>query len=128
MKRFIQTTAAVFAALTISAGFAAAEEAKVINDTCPLKGKEVDGSKAVEYTAKFCCTKCAAKFEKEPLKHAAKVAEAKEGECPFSGNEVSEDAAVTVKIAVCCGGCVKKVSKDPAKYLGEMAEEAKEKE
>lgn len=97
-----------------------ADESAAINDVCPVKGKDVDGSKAVEYTATFCCGKCVAKFEKEPAKYASKLAEAEEGKCAFSGKDLDPDATATIQIAVCCGGCKKKVSEDPLKYLGEI--------
>ena len=95
---------------------------EAVNDICPVKGKEVDGSKAVDYTVEFCCEKCVAKFEEEPLKYADKVASAEEGKCPMSGKDVDPDATATVHIAVCCGGCKKKVTADPGKYFGELGE------
>lgn len=110
---------AAVAAFTFT-GSIRADEAKAINDVCPIKGKDVDGSKAVEYTATFCCDKCVAKFEKDPAKYADKLAAAEEGKCAFSGKDLDPDAKATVKIAVCCGGCQKKVSADPVKYLGEL--------
>lgn len=97
-----------------------AEDAKPINDVCPVKGKDVDGSKAVEYTATFCCDKCVAKFEKDPAKYADKLASAEDGKCAFSGKDVDPDAKATISIAVCCGGCQKKVTADPVKYLAEL--------
>lgn len=97
-----------------------ADDSAAINDVCPVKGKDVDGSKAVEFTATFCCGKCVAKFEKDPAKYASKLAEAEDGKCALSGKEVDPEATATIKIAVCCGGCEKKVSADPVKYLGEI--------
>lgn len=102
----------------------AADEAKPINEVCPVKGEDVDGSKSVEYTASFCCDKCVAKFEKEPTKYAEKLAAAEEGKCAFSGKDIDPEATATVAIAVCCGGCQKKVSADPVKYLGELSKES----
>lgn len=99
-----------------------AEESPAINEVCPVKGKEADGSKAVEYTATFCCDKCVTKFEKEPAKFADKLAAAEEGKCALSGRALDPDATATVSIAVCCGGCKKKVSADPVKYLAELGE------
>ncbi|MEM6279187.1 MAG: hypothetical protein AAF733_06890 [Verrucomicrobiota bacterium] len=110
----------LFAAAVLFVGVAQADESTVINDVCPIKGKEVDGSKAVEVTATFCCGKCVTKFEADPTKYADKLASAEEGFCAFSGKEVDPDAVASVSIGVCCGGCVKKVSADPLEYLGEV--------
>ncbi len=102
-------------------GSVQADESAAINDVCPIKGKDVDGSKVVEYTATFCCGKCVTKFEADPAKYASKLAAAEEGKCAFSGKDLDPDATATVKIAVCCGGCEKKVSKDPVGTLEGMA-------
>ena len=122
MKKLLKLVVAAFAVMVIGTGMLRAED-KAVNDTCPVKGKSVDGSKSVDYTVKFCCEKCVAKFEKDPLALAEKVAAAEDGVCPVSGKAVDDDAAVTVKIAVCCNGCVKKVTADPKKYFGELAGE-----
>lgn len=95
-------------------------EDSAINDVCPIKGKSVDGSKAVEYSATFCCGKCVTKFEKDPGAYAEKLASAEEGKCAFSGKDLDPDAVATVTIGVCCGGCKKKVTEDPLKYLGDV--------
>lgn len=115
-KTFLFAAVAAFTFL----GSVQADESSAINDVCPVKGKDVDGSKAVEYTAIFCCGKCVTKFEADPAKYAGKLAAADEGKCAFSGKDVDPDATATVKIAVCCGGCEKKVAADPVKYLGEV--------
>lgn len=114
-------TASIILTLTLAfAGFGLAEDAPVINDTCPIKGKSVDGSKAVEYTGEFCCNKCVGKFEKEPAKYVQKLADAEDGKCPFSGKDIDPDATSTVKIGVCCGNCKGKVADAPKEYLGEI--------
>ncbi|MDF1825830.1 MAG: hypothetical protein P1U68_14380 [Verrucomicrobiales bacterium] len=118
MKFIYPVLFAAVAAFTFL-GSVQADESSVINDTCPIKGKSVDGSKSVEYTATFCCDKCVAKFEKDPAKYAEKLASAEEGKCPFSGKVNDPEATATVSIGVCCGGCEKKVSADPLKYLGD---------
>ena len=120
MKLFSTFLFAAVAAFTFAAPVLHADEAKPINDVCPVKGKDADGSKSVEYTATFCCEKCVAKFEKDPAKYAEKLASAEEGKCAFSGKDLDPEATATVKIAVCCGGCKKKVAADPLKYLGEI--------
>jgi len=120
MKLFYTSLFAAVAAFTFAGSLAHAEESKPINDVCPVKGKDADGSKVVEYTATFCCDKCVAKFEKAPAKYAEKLAAAEEGKCAFSGKDLDPEATATVKIAVCCGSCQKKVEADPVKYLGEL--------
>ena len=119
MKLFSILLIAAVSAFTF-AGPVQADEAKPINEVCPVKGKDADGSKSVDYTATFCCDKCVAKFEKDPAKYAKKLADAEEGKCAFSGKDLDPDATATVKIAVCCGGCEKKVKADPLKYLGKV--------
>jgi len=59
----------------------AAAAAKPINAKCPLSGKDIDASKTSVYktqTIAFCCADCKAKFDAEPDKLIAKVAEFKE--------------------------------------------------
>jgi len=123
MKKFIQTTVAVIAAFSFLAGSAIADDA--INTICPIKGKEVDGSKSVDLTVKFCCEKCKANFDKDPLASAAKVAKAEDGKCPMSGKDVSDDQTSTVTIAVCCGSCEKKAAKNPAGCFAKVAKDKK---
>ena len=55
--------------------------AKPINAKCPLSGKDVDATKSSVYktqTIGFCCADCKGKFDAEPAKFIAKVAEFKE--------------------------------------------------
>lgn len=121
MKLILSLVFAGIAAFTFN-GVVLADESAPINEVCPVKGKDVDGSKSVEYTASFCCGKCVTKFEKDPAKYAEKLAAAEEGKCAFSGKDVDPDATAKVTIAVCCGGCKKKVAEDPVKYLGELSD------
>ncbi|MEM9284137.1 MAG: hypothetical protein AAGA96_20145 [Verrucomicrobiota bacterium] len=97
-----------------------ADESAAINDVCPIKGKSVDGSKAVDFTASFCCGKCVTKFEADPAKYAEDLAAAEDGKCAFSGEDIDPDASATVTIGVCCGGCKKKVTESPLEYLGDV--------
>jgi YHS domain-containing protein len=57
-----------------------ADAGKPINGKCPLSGKDVDAAATSVYKAQtigFCCMNCKAKFDKEPEKFIAKVAEFK---------------------------------------------------
>ncbi|NRB75662.1 MAG: hypothetical protein HRU46_14965 [Verrucomicrobiales bacterium] len=110
---------AAVAALAFT-GSVIADESSAINDTCPIKGKSVDGSKSVEFTASFCCGKCVSKFEKDPASFADKLAAAEEGKCALSGKDIDPDATATIVIGVCCGGCKKKVTESPLDYLGDV--------
>jgi len=118
--KLIKSALAALGILALSVSFAAAGDA--INKKCPVKGKDVAAGKSADYTIKFCCEKCVAKFNKDPLAYTKKIAEAKDGKCAFSGKDVSDDAdaSATVTIGVCCGGCVKKVKADPGKYYAKL--------
>lgn len=57
------------------------DDKKAINTKCPLSGKDVDASATSVYksqTIAFCCGNCKGKFDAEPAKYIAKVAEFKE--------------------------------------------------
>jgi len=100
-------------ALTLAHGFAGA-----LNKTCPVKGKEA--SKEATVKVSFCCEKCKAKFDADPIAMLAKVADAAEGKCPASGKDVDAAQTSSIAIGVCCDGCKKKVEEDPKKYLKDV--------
>ena len=57
------------------------DKKKAINTKCPLSGKDVDVAAVSVYksqTIAFCCGNCKGKFDAEPAKYIAKVAEFKE--------------------------------------------------
>ena len=57
------------------------DDKKAINTKCPLSGKDVDAAATSVYKAQtiaFCCGNCKGKFDAEPAKYIAKVAEFKE--------------------------------------------------
>jgi YHS domain-containing protein len=57
------------------------DKKKAINTKCPLSGKDVDAAAVSVYksqTIAFCCGNCKGKFDAEPAKFIAKVAEFKE--------------------------------------------------
>jgi len=115
-------TTILFALAFAMTGAVSAEETPLLNETCPIKGKDVKKSKSVEYTVEFCCNKCVGKFEKDPASFVSDIAAAEEGTCPISGRDVDPDATSTVLIGVCCGNCAGKVEADPDKYIDELAE------
>ncbi len=118
MKKLFQYSLVAVCAMAFAGSSALA--ADPVNDKCPVSGKDVDASKTVDYTQKFCCEKCVAKFEKDPTAYAEKVAAADEGKCPISGKDVAADQSATVTIGACCSKCVKKISAEPAKFFGEL--------
>jgi YHS domain-containing protein len=111
-NRIIALVLSVFA-LTLVNSFAGA-----INKTCPVKGKAASKEASVDVT--FCCDKCKAKFDKDPVAYMEKVADAKEGKCPMSGKDVDAAQKSTITVGVCCDGCKKKVEADPKKYLKDV--------
>ena len=57
------------------------DKKKAINKKCPVSGEDVDAGQTFEYKKQligFCCGDCKGKFEKEPAKFIAKVAEFKD--------------------------------------------------
>jgi len=63
-----------------------AAQQKTANTTCPVGGEKLE-DKVVEVMfgtklVRFCCEKCAAKFEQEPAKYADKLTPAKEATIP----------------------------------------------
>ena len=99
--------------MTLSQGFAV----DPVNKECSIKGKAVDGSKDASVDVSFCCKKCQAAFDKDPIAGLVKLAKAKDGKCPVSGRDVDAAVKSTVSVAVCCNGCKGKLAKDPKKHL-----------
>ncbi|MAB59413.1 MAG: hypothetical protein CMO46_02585 [Verrucomicrobiales bacterium] len=114
--KFFQFALILTSAVSLTLTSALADDC--INKACPLSGKAVDGSKSVEFVAKFCCGKCVDKFEKDPTAYAEKVSKAADGKCAFSGKAAAKESKVS--IAVCCGKCVKKGKADPKALLAKL--------
>ena len=99
-----------------------------INQTCPVSGKDVDGSMTCEYegmVVAVCCKKCKRAFEADPAKYAAKYKTAAyvNEACPVSGKDV--DGSVTCAyegtvVAVCCKKCKRAFEAAPAKYAANL--------
>jgi mono/diheme cytochrome c family protein/YHS domain-containing protein len=72
--------------LAAAAEIAARETAKqIVNELCPVQGKPVDPSTAIEHEGvrvAFCCKNCQAEFQKEPAKFAAKLLEVSKAAAP----------------------------------------------
>jgi YHS domain-containing protein len=87
---------------------------------CPVSGEPVDPKVFVEHDGAkvyFCCKGCIGKFQKDPEKYKAALANSYtyQTKCPVSGNAIDPEAHVG-KIYFCCKGCPKKFFADPAKY------------
>ncbi len=98
--------------------------------TCPVMGGVVD--KKVSTTIQgqkilFCCKGCIGKFEKNPAKYAAALANSYtyQTKCPVMGGTIDPKAAIELvdgrKIYFCCAGCDKKLAQNPEKYLPKLA-------
>lgn len=96
---------------------------------CPVSGKPVDEKSFVETDGKktfFCCKGCVAKYQKEPGRYAARLADcySYQTKCPVMNEEIDPQSSITLKtgqtIYFCCDGCDKKFLKDPAKYVSKL--------
>ncbi len=112
---------------------------KPINAKCPLSGKDIDPAAVFVYKNQaiaFCCNNCKGKFEAEPAKFIAKVAEFKEPaaapekkpaakkafnpKCPRNDKDVDPAIALEhqgVLIAFCSEDCKTAFPTDPNKYI-----------
>ncbi len=123
MRSLIKSAIALVGVASIALGSAIAADA--VNDKCPISGKAADGSKSVEFVAKFCCNKCCAKFAKDPTAYAAQAAKTEDGKCVISGKPISK-AQYKVNIAVCCGKCKKKGAADPKALFAKLQKKKKD--
>ena len=102
---------------------AAAAEEKC-SATCPISGKAVNKSVAVDYKGGkvfLCCAGCTGAFKKNADKYATKAniqlvatGQAKQAKCPLTGGKCNPDTATKVAgvdVCFCCGGCKGKVAK-----------------
>ncbi len=102
----------------------AAAADKKCSATCPISGKAINKSVAVDYKGGkvfLCCPGCTGAFEKSTAKYTAKAnlqlvatGQAKQAKCPLTGGNCNPDTATDVagvKVSFCCGGCKGKVTK-----------------
>lgn len=96
-----------------------------IQVTCPVSGKPVDEKVFIEKDGAkilFCCKGCVEKYQKEPGKFSARLADSYsyQTRCPIMNEEIDPTSFIKLKtgqtIYFCCQGCDKKFLKDPAKY------------
>lgn len=117
--KLLRILAAAAAATFLMAGTGFADP---INKKCPMSGEDVDAEKGIEVTVTFCCENCKGKFDKDPIKYLAKVADAEDGKCPMSGKDAKKEQSSTVKVATCCGKCEKKAKEDVKETLKKVKE------
>ena len=101
---------------------------------CPVSGEDLDKDavkiihKGHEY--RFCCKKCAAKFEKHPEKY---IKEKKSAEYPLTTCVISGEKLGSMgepfeythegkRVLMCCKSCLKKFLKSPDEYLKKISD------
>ena len=97
---------------------------------CPVSGKAVDGKTSLKHegqTVGFCCANCPAKFQADPAKYQAALANSYTYQtmCPVMNEEIDPTSFSVLptgqKIYYCCDGCGEKLVKNPAKYASKLA-------
>ncbi len=114
-----QISMAALAIAFIGSGVAfAAKTISLEGIKCPMSGAPVKEDKSVAHLdgkVYFCCEKCAAKFEADKDKFAAKANQQlvatkqyEQKACPMTGGALNKDTAIKVgeaEIAFCCTKC-----------------------
>jgi YHS domain-containing protein len=98
--------------------------------TCPVTRKPVDQEVSIEQgdlEVYFCSEGCIARFEKDPAKYEAKLANGYtyQAKCPVRGGDIDPQVFVVgradgQRVFFCCAGCDKKFLKNPAKYAAKL--------
>ena len=100
-----------------------------IQVTCPVSGKPVDTKVFVEHDGQkiyFCCKDCISKYEADPQKYAAKLANSYtyQVKCPVSGEKIDPQSFTQLasgqRVYFCCDGCKPKLAANPSKYLAKL--------
>lgn len=100
--------------------------------TCPVSHEAVDPSVSAEHDGKkvyFCCKKCVGKYEQDPQKYAAALANSYtyQTKCPVTQEPIDPTSFATLasggKIYFCCDKCAGKLFGDPRAYLGNLKEQ-----
>lgn len=113
-----------------------AEERKALADapqvqvTCPVSNEPIDSAVFTEHEGQkvyFCCPKCKPKFEAEPAKYQAALANSQtlQTTCPLSGEPIDAkeflDTTNGQRIYFCCPKCKGKLTANPAEYKEKLA-------
>ena len=101
-----------------------------VQTTCPVSGKAVDRKVSIEVDGNkvhFCCQGCVSKYQSDPKKYAAALANSYTYQmtCPVMGNPIDPTSYTELadgrKIYYCCDGCEGPLFKNPAKYAKNLA-------
>ena len=120
-----------YAAKVVAQRKALADRPKV-QVTCPVSGEPVDGKSFAEHGGQkvsLCCMGCASKYEGNPAKYAAALANSYtyQTKCPVMGGKIDPavfgDLPSGQRIYYCCPNCDKKLQKNPAQYAAKLAEQ-----
>ncbi len=117
------------------------ETKQMIQVACPVSGRAIDESTAVEFGATkiaFCCPNCQKKFAGADEAGKLKIVMAKFDKtftpqtlCPLSGKPIEADVSVKHEgkmVYFCCPGCVAGFQAKPEKYVGKLPQFAQAKE
>ena len=97
--------------------------------TCPVSGETVDTEVFTEKDGKkvyFCCEKCKGKYDADPSKFSAKLANSYsyQPSCPVSGDPIDPSASVEFttgqKVYFCCGKCKSKFAAAPEEHVDSL--------
>jgi len=109
---------------------AALKDRPKIQVACPISKKGIDPKVFIVHEGQrvnFCCTGCVGKFEKDPGKYQAGLANSYtyQTTCPVMNEKIDPTSFSVVpasqKIYYCCDGCGGKLVKNPAKYAAKLA-------
>lgn len=103
------------------------EDAKSVNDKCPMSGKAVNEDCTSTVTVNLCCGGCVKKFGKDPVSVINKVDKLPNENCPLKGKKANGSKSGSAVVAFCCGDCKKKFDKEPAKFLSKITARPKKK-
>lgn len=103
-----------------------------VQTACPVTGEPVKADVTADHGGKkvqFCCKGCVEKFQKEPDKYKANLANSYtfQSKCPVTGEDIDPTAFAKAangqNVYFCCKNCVKKYTADPAKFASKLAEQ-----
>ncbi len=109
---------------------AALKDRPKIQVACPISKKGIDPKVFIVHEGQrvnFCCTGCVGKFEKDPGKYQAGLANSYtyQTTCPVMNEKIDPTSFSVLptgqKIYYCCDGCSGKLVKNPAKYAAKLA-------
>lgn len=99
---------------------------------CPVSGQPSGTKVFIEEKGNkvfFCCNNCRGKYEKDPAKYAAKLANSYtiQTKCPVTGKpinpQVSAEAPAGETVFFCCKDCPAKFRKEPGRFAPKLEEQ-----